>query len=165
MLHSSDNFIKILQKLNSAQRTNAEAGQRSIVNSVAWHLRSSRKPQNFSGEPVKWSNHSLAGGYYYHDGMKCKRVASFFLQFIYIVPRERPGNGVRDARGVSCPRSTQRMRLFPQDTGAGRDLGQEFSRYEGEWQGRVSSSRSIFHMLSPGGGSISLGDCGGDPLA
>src|SRR3982074_216099 len=53
MLHSSDNFIKILQKLNSAQRTNG--GSRATINRKLRCLAPAfqQKPQNFSGEVVQ----------------------------------------------------------------------------------------------------------------
>src|SRR3979490_850544 len=87
MLHSSAEFID-LQRRNSDNAQTTTAKQRSSITSAAWHLRSRKTPQNFSGEVVQ----PLTSGWILLPAaMKCKRVVSFSLTIFYIVPRERPG--------------------------------------------------------------------------
>jgi len=62
MLHSSDNFIDFAKTKSAHYAQTTAAKQRSSSTYVAWQLRFGKNRKTF---PVKWSNHSLAGGYYY----------------------------------------------------------------------------------------------------
>src|ERR1019366_3915679 len=95
MLHSSAKSIRFCKNEVPHNAQTTAARQRSNVTTIAQLLRSSRKPNLF---PRK-GDHPARRWIVLPCVTKCNRVVKFFLQIVYIVSREGPGNG---ARGACC---------------------------------------------------------------
>jgi hypothetical protein len=81
MLHSSGEMPNFCETPTPQEPPNPEnAQQNNLLNAQQTVLRQVKCGKTF---PVEWSNHPLAGGYYYPIVVKCKSLSKKNLQNFY----------------------------------------------------------------------------------